>query len=67
MALIQHVIQDLRIRRDEELATPMGSALEELLGGGSPQILPDRFTEAGCREAILSDDPTSHTQRNEMV
>jgi uncharacterized protein YidB (DUF937 family) len=56
MALIQHVIQDLRTRHNEELVTPLGSALEELLGGerGSLEDLSDRFTEAGLGHVMAS-------------
>lgn len=48
MRLIHDVIENLRGWHDEEL-TPLGAALEELLGGerGSPVDLGERFTQAG--------------------
>jgi uncharacterized protein YidB (DUF937 family) len=55
MRLIHEVIADARDWHDEEL-TPMGSALEELLGGarGSLPELADRFTEAGLGHIMAS-------------
>ena len=55
MRLIHEVIEDLRGRPDED-GTPLGAALEELLGGerGSLPELADRFTEAGLAEVMAS-------------
>lgn len=55
MRLIHEVIEDLRGLPDEEV-TPMGAALEELLGGerGSLPELADRFTEAGLGHIMAS-------------
>jgi uncharacterized protein YidB (DUF937 family) len=55
MRLIHEVIEDLRGRPDED-GTPLGAALEELLGGerGSLPDLADRFTEAGLAEVMAS-------------
>jgi uncharacterized protein YidB (DUF937 family) len=55
MRLIHQVITDLRDWHDEEL-TPMGAALEELLGGerGSLPELADRFSEAGLGHIMAS-------------
>jgi len=55
MRLIHEVIEDLRGRADED-GTPLGAALEELLGGerGSLPDLADRFTEAGLAEVMAS-------------
>ena len=51
MRLIHEVIEDLPGRPDED-GTPLGAALEELLGGerGSLPDLADRFTEAGLAD-----------------
>lgn len=56
MALVHHVIQDLNTRHGEELVTPLGAALEDLLGGerGSLEDLADRFTEAGLGHVLAS-------------
>ena len=55
MRLIYEVIEDLRGRPEED-GTPIGAALEELLGGerGSLPELADRFTEAGLAEIMAS-------------
>ena len=55
MRLIHEVIEDLPGRPDED-GTPLGAALEELLGGerGSLPDLADRFTEAGLAEVMAS-------------
>jgi uncharacterized protein YidB (DUF937 family) len=56
MALVHHVIQDLSTRHGDELVTPVGGALEDLLGGerGSLQDLADRFTDAGLGHIMAS-------------
>ena len=55
MRLIHEVMADLRGLPDHEV-TPMGAALEELLGGerGSLPELADRFTEAGLGHIMAS-------------
>ncbi len=55
MRLIHEVIEDLRGLPDVEV-TPIGAALEELLGGerGSVPELVDRFTEAGLGHIMAS-------------
>ena len=55
MRLIHQVIEDLRGLPDEEV-TPMGAALEELLGGesGRSPELAKRFTEAGLGNIMAS-------------
>jgi uncharacterized protein YidB (DUF937 family) len=55
MRLIHEVIEDLRGLPDQEV-TPMGAALEELLGGerGSLPELAERFTEAGLGNIMAS-------------
>lgn len=55
MRLIHEVINDLRSLPDENVS-PMGAALEELLGGerGSLPELADRFTQAGLGNIMLS-------------
>ena len=55
MRLIHDVIEDLRGLPDEPV-TPLGAALEELLGGerGSLPELADRFTQAGLGNIMAS-------------
>lgn len=55
MRLIHQVIEDLRGRPDEDVS-PMGAALEELLGGerGSLTDLADRFTQVGLGRIMAS-------------
>ncbi len=55
MRLTHEVIEDLRKLPDNEV-TPMGAALEELLGGerGSLPELADRFAEAGLGHVMAS-------------
>jgi uncharacterized protein YidB (DUF937 family) len=55
MRLIHRVIEDLEGRPDNDVS-PMGAALEELLGGerGSLPELVDRFTEAGLGDIMAS-------------
>jgi uncharacterized protein YidB (DUF937 family) len=55
MRLIHQVIEDLRKLPDHEV-TPIGAALEELLGGerGSLPELAERFTEAGLSNIMAS-------------
>jgi uncharacterized protein YidB (DUF937 family) len=55
MRLIHEVIEDLRGLPDEDV-TPIGAALEALLGGerGSLPELADRFTEAGLGDIMAS-------------
>jgi uncharacterized protein YidB (DUF937 family) len=55
MRLIHEVIEDLRGLPDQEV-TPMGAALEALLGGerGSLPELAERFTEAGLGNIMAS-------------
>ena len=55
MRLIHEVIEDLRGLPDEEV-TPIGAALEELLGGerGSLPELAERLTEAGLGNIMAS-------------
>jgi len=56
MRLIHEVIEDLRKLPDEEAVTPIGAALEELLGGerGSLPELRNRFAEAGLGHIMAS-------------
>ena len=55
MRLIHEVIEDLR-RLPDGAVTPMGAALEELLGGerGSLAELAERFNEAGLGDIMAS-------------
>jgi uncharacterized protein YidB (DUF937 family) len=55
MRLIHQVIEDLKGLPDDELS-PIGAALEELLGGerGSLPELTERFTRAGLEHLIAS-------------
>ena len=55
MRLIHEVVEDLRGIPDHDV-TPMGGALEALLGGerGSLPELADRFTEAGLGHIMAS-------------
>ncbi|MDR3539001.1 MAG: YidB family protein [Acetobacteraceae bacterium] len=55
MRYIHQVIEDLRGLPDDEV-TPLGAALNELLGGerGSLPDLADRFTEAGLGAIMAS-------------
>ncbi len=55
MRLIHEVIEDLQTLPDEAV-TPMGAALEELLGGerGSLPELAERFNEAGLSHIMQS-------------
>lgn len=55
MRLIHEVIEDLRRLPDDEV-TPVGAALEELLGGerGSLAELADRFKEQGLAHVMAS-------------
>lgn len=55
MRLIHEVIEDLR-RLPDGAVTPMGAALEELLGGerGSLPELAERFNEAGLGHVMAS-------------
>jgi len=55
MRMLHEVIDNLRGLPDEEL-TPMGTALEELLGGerGSLADLGERFTQAGLAPILDS-------------
>jgi uncharacterized protein YidB (DUF937 family) len=55
MRFIHQVIDEARAWHDDEV-TPLGSALEELLGGerGSLPELADRFTEAGLGYIMAS-------------
>lgn len=55
MRLIHSVIDQARAVPDEEIS-PLGAALEELLGGehGSLPDLADRFTEAGLGAVMAS-------------
>ena len=55
MRLIHEVIKDLRALPDGPI-TPMGAALEELLGGerGSLPELAERFSEAGLGHIMAS-------------
>jgi len=56
MRMIHDVIEDLRDWHDDEELTPLGAALEELLGGerGSVPELADRFRSAGFGEVMSS-------------
>ncbi|HUC17927.1 MAG TPA: YidB family protein [Acetobacteraceae bacterium] len=55
MRLIHHVIEEAATQPDEEI-TPLGAALEALLGGqrGSLPELADRFTAAGLGYVMAS-------------
>ncbi len=55
MRLIHEVIEDLQ-KLPDGAVTPMGAALEELLGGerGSLPELAERFTEAGLQPVMTS-------------
>ena len=55
MRLIHQVIDDLRALPDAEVS-PLGSAIEELLGGGQGSLpeLTERFTRAGLGHIMAS-------------